>query len=190
VTDNQGQAQPTALERLGAFAERDQWTAKGWCRIERSLDLIGTRSAMLVIRELFYGTTRFDELTRRTGLSEAVVAGRLKQLHADGIVDRRPYQEAGQRTRDEYVLTTRGRELFPILVALTQWGETLRDDHRTGVELVHRGCAAPLTAHVGCAKGHEVPVDQAAVQLKQEPHLKKRRTQMPETATGDHEPTA
>jgi DNA-binding HxlR family transcriptional regulator len=167
------------LDRLGAFAERDEWTAKGWCRIERSLDLIGTRSAMLVVRELFYGGTRFEELARRTGLSEAVVAGRLKQLYADGIVERRPYQEAGKRTRDEYVLTERGRGLFPIIVAMLQWGETLRDDHRTGVEPVHRDCGASLTAHVLCASGHEVPLDQAAVQLKDEAYVTRSRKRRP-----------
>ena len=162
-------AGPTdVLERLGAFSDRDEWSAKGWCRIERSLEVIGTRSAMLVIRELFYGGTRFDELVRRTELSEAVVAGRLKQLYADGIVDRRPYREAGKRTRDEYVLTERGRGIFPIIVAMVQWGEGLRDDHRTGVELVHRDCGTPLSVTVTCEQGHEVPVEQAAVRLKDE----------------------
>ena len=164
------------LARLGAFSERDAWSAKGWCRIESALDLIGTRSAMLVVRELFYGGTRFDELARRTGLSEAVVAGRLKQLHADGIVERRPYREAGKRTRDEYVLTDRGRALFPVVVALVQWGETVRDDHRTGVELVHRDCDAPLAAHVRCAAGHEVPLDRAAVRLKDEAYATAARS--------------
>lgn len=159
---------PDVLERRGAFADRDAWTARGWCRIERSLDLIGTRSAMLLIRELFYGGTRFDELVRRTGLSEAVVAGRLKQLSADGIAERRPYREAGQRTRDEYVLTERGRGLFPIIVGLVQWGETLGDDHTTGVELIHRECDAPLAAQVVCAGGHDVRLAQAAVRLKDE----------------------
>lgn len=166
--DGSAAAPTDVLERLGAFSDRDEWPAKGWCRIERSLEVIGTRSAMLVIRELFYGGTRFDELVRRTGLSEAVVAGRLKQLYADGIVDRRPYREAGKRTRDEYVLTERGRGIFPIIVAMVQWGEGLRDDHRTGVELVHRDCGAPLSVTVTCEKGHEVPVDRAAVRLKDE----------------------
>ena len=156
------------LERLGAFAERDRWPAKGWCRIERALELVGTRSAMLVVRELFYGGTRFDELARRTGLSEAVVAGRMKQLHADGIVERRPYREAGQRTRYEYVMTDRGRRLLPLLLALVEWGELLDDDHRTGVEMVHRGCDAPLGTRVVCAEGHEVPLEEAAVRLKDE----------------------
>lgn len=159
------------LERQGAFSDRDRWTAKGWCRIERSLDLIGTRSAMLVVRELFYGGRRFDELARRTGLSEAVVAGRLKQLFADGIVERRPYQEAGKRTRDEYVLTERGRGIFPVFVALASWGEGLGDDHRTGVELVHRDCGAELAARVTCADGHEVALDEAAVRLRDEDYV-------------------
>ncbi|MER7559522.1 helix-turn-helix domain-containing protein [Nocardioides sp. NPDC126508] len=166
--DDSAAGSTDVLERLGAFSDRDDWTAKGWCRIERSLDVIGTRSAMLVVRELFYGGSRFDELTRRTGLSEAVVAGRLKQLYADGIVDRRPYREAGKRTRDEYVLTGRGRGLFPIIVAMVEWGEGLRDDHRSGVELVHRDCGTSLSAVVTCEKGHEVPVDRAAVRLKDE----------------------
>ena len=166
-----GDVQPTGgvsdvLERRGAFADRDAWSAKGWCRIERALDLIGTRSAMLVVRELFYGGTRFDELVRRTELSEAVVAGRLKQLHADGIVDQRPYREAGQRTRKEYVLTERGRRLFPIVVAFVEWGELLGEDHDTGVELVHRDCDARLTATVRCAEGHDVALEAAAVRLK------------------------
>lgn len=174
--DDETDDETTVLARLGAFSDRDGWTAKGWCRIERSLDLIGTRSAMLVVRELFYGGTRFDELARRTGLSEAVVAGRLKQLAADGIVDRRPYQEAGQRTRDEYFLTERGRALFPVVVALVDWGETLGDDHRTGVSLVHRDCGAALSARVVCDAGHEVPVGQAAVQLKDEPYAQGLRS--------------
>lgn len=161
------------IERLGGFVERDAWAVQGWCRIERALEVIGTRSAMLVLRELFYGGTRFDELARRTGLSEAVVAGRLKQLYADGVVERRPYQEAGQRTRDEYVLTDRGRALFPVVVALGQWGETLRDDHRTGVVVVHRDCGAPVSARTVCAEGHEVPLEESAARLKDEAYVRR-----------------
>lgn len=173
--DSQPDAPDDALELLGAFARRDDWTAKGWCRIERALDVIGTRSSMLIVRELFYGAHRFEQLTRRTGLSDAVAAGRLKQLHADGIIDRRPYQEPGKRTRDEYVLTERGRALYPIVVALTQWGELLRDDHRTGVELVHRDCDSPLSATVRCGAGHDVPLDEAAVRLRDEEWVLRHR---------------
>ncbi|WP_447587427.1 winged helix-turn-helix transcriptional regulator [Microbacterium lacticum] len=157
-----------AIQREGVFVDRDEWPAAGWCRMESALDVVGTRSAMLLIRELFYGGTRFDALARRTALSEAVVAGRLKQLHDAEIVERRPYQKAGQRTRDEYVLTPRGRALYPILVAFMAWGETLRDDHGSGVELVHQGCGAPLSVSVVCENGHDVPIEAAAVRIKDE----------------------
>ncbi|MGW4152193.1 winged helix-turn-helix transcriptional regulator [Micromonospora chersina] len=147
----------------GRFADRDAWQAEGWCRIEHALELIGTRSAMILMREIYYGGRRFDELARRTGLTEAVAAKRLKQLVADGLLQRRPYQEPGKRTRYEYVLTELGRELFPVLVALLQWGERLGRDG--GVELVHAGCGSPLGVVVKCAEGHEVALPDTAARL-------------------------
>lgn len=156
------------IELEGAFADRDEWPAKGWCRVERALDVIGTKSSMMLVRELLYGAHRFDDLARRAGLSDAVAAGRLKQLYADGVVDRRPYQEPGKRTRYEYVLTERGRALYPIVVALMEWGDELRDDRKTAVELVHRDCGAPLHATVTCAEGHDVPLDDAAARMRDE----------------------
>jgi hypothetical protein len=105
---------------------------------------------------------------RLEDLGGEVGAGRLKQLHADGIVERRPYREPGKRTRDEYVLTERGRGLYPVIVALMEWGEGLADDHRSGVELVHRDCGAVLEAQVRCAEGHDVPLEEGGVRLKDE----------------------
>ncbi|WP_431309423.1 winged helix-turn-helix transcriptional regulator [Gordonia sesuvii] len=161
-------AGPDVMELQGAFARRDDWQVKGWCRIERALDVIGTKSAMVIVRELLYGGTKFDELARRTQLSDAVASSRLKQLLADGIVERRPYQEPGQRTRYEYVLTDRGRALFPVLTALMDWGEDLEGDPRGGLEVTHRGCGAPVSAVVRCAEGHEVSVDEAAARIRDE----------------------
>ena len=170
------------VRRLGAFEPRDDWSTDGFCRIERALALIGTRSAMVLVRELFYGGTRFEELSRRTGLSEAVAARRLKQLHADGIVDRVPYQEPGKRTREEYVLTERGRALFPVLVAIARWGDTLKDDHRSGLEFVHDECGAPLDATIRCAEGHDVDLTESAVRLKDEQLALRYRDSPPDTA--------
>ncbi|HSZ40915.1 MAG TPA: helix-turn-helix domain-containing protein [Trebonia sp.] len=127
-----------------------------WCPVERALDRIGTRSAMLLLREAFYGEHRFDELARRSGLSVAVAAKRLRQLVADGLLTQRPYQEPGARTRHEYVLTERGRELFGLLVALADWGARL-DGGQDGIEFVHAGCGARLNVTVRCEAGHEVP---------------------------------
>jgi DNA-binding HxlR family transcriptional regulator len=152
------------MSRVGRFTDRDAFTATGWCSIERTLAVIGTRSAMVLLREAFMGGRRFDDLARRTGLSDAVAAQRLKQLVADGVMAQVPYQEPGARTRYEYVLTSRGRELFPVIVALMQWGDGL-DVKPGGLELVHADCGATLGPVVACAAGHEVTVDQTEVRL-------------------------
>jgi DNA-binding HxlR family transcriptional regulator len=168
MTDTaQPEADRPVLTRIGRFVDRDAWTAKGWCKLERALELIGTRSAMILLREAFYGGRRFDELTRRTGLSEAVAAKRLKQLVDDGLLRQRPYREPGSRTRHEYVLTEQGRALFPVVVAMMNWGATLSGP-ADGVELVHAGCDEPLSAAVRCAAGHDVAIEEAAARISRD----------------------
>lgn len=149
---------------VGPFADRDAWTAQGWCSIERALEIVGTRSAMILLREVYYGANRFEDLVRRTGLSEAVTAGRLKHLVADELLARRPYREPGARTRSEYVLTARGRALFPVLVALMEWGQGL-DATKTGVELLHSGCGGHLEATVRCDQGHDVTITETEASI-------------------------
>ncbi|MEW2548164.1 helix-turn-helix domain-containing protein [Streptomyces sp. NPDC047002] len=143
------------ISLVGPFAERDAWTAQGWCAVERALEVVGTRSTMILLREMYYGAHRFEDLVRRTGLSEAVAASRLKQMVADGLLARRPYREPGARTRYEYVLAQAGRRLFPMFVALLEWGRSLEEPEH-GVELVHGGCGEPLEATVRCTGGHDV----------------------------------
>lgn len=152
------------MTRVGRFSDRDVWTAEGFCSIERSLDLIGTRSAMILLREVYFGGRRFDELARRTGLSDAVAAKRLKQLVDDGVLTQQPYREPGSRTRLEYVLTDNGRALFPIVASLLRWGDALAGG-KGAVELRHAGCGAPLEVSVRCAAGHDVPLHETEVGL-------------------------
>jgi DNA-binding HxlR family transcriptional regulator len=142
-------------------------TGEGWCPIEGALERVGTRSAMILLREAFYGARRFDDLARRTGLTDAVAAKRLKQLVADGLLAQQPYREPGSRTRYEYVLTERSQELFALLVAFGEWGRRL-DADRDGVEFAHAGCGAPLEASVRCANGHEVHPGEAEARLASE----------------------
>jgi DNA-binding HxlR family transcriptional regulator len=158
-----GPGAEAAMTRIGRFVDRDAFDAQGWCRIEQALELVGTRSAMILLREVYYGGRRFEELVRRTGLTEAVASQRLKRLLADGLLQRRPYREPRQRTRYEYVLTDLGRALFPVLVALMEWGERLGKEG--GVELVHAECGGRLGVVVRCAEGHEVGLSDAAVRL-------------------------
>ncbi len=106
----------------GFLANRDAWRPTQ-CSIGKAMDVVGTRSAMLILREAYYGTTRFDHFAERVGITEAVAAARLRELTAEGLFERRPYKEPGQRTRHEYVLTDKGRDLLPAVLALMQWGD-------------------------------------------------------------------
>src|SRR5579885_2076385 len=110
----------TATARMtGELDPRGSWTATH-CSIAKALDVVSNRSTFLLVREAFYGATRFDEFATRTGLSEPIVAARLKDLVSHGLLEREDYQEPGQRTRPGYVLTEQGADLVPVLMALMQ----------------------------------------------------------------------
>src|SRR5277367_1066047 len=100
---------------VGKLEPRGGWEARG-CTIAQAVEVVGTRSAFLLMREAFYGTTRFDDFAERVGVSEPVAAARLKELVEDGLLEREPYRVAGQRTRMAYRLTDKGAELLPVLV--------------------------------------------------------------------------
>jgi DNA-binding HxlR family transcriptional regulator len=149
----------TTIQMTGVLDPRDDWTADH-CPMAEALDVVRTRSAFLILREAFYGATRFEEFAERTELSEPVTAARLQELTAEGILEREPYREPGQRTRQAYRLTDKGSELLPVLVALMQWGDRWQQDSGARVELRHRGCGAAVTAHLRCADDHPVPADE------------------------------
>ena len=144
------------LTLVGQLEPRAGWEASG-CTIAKAMDVVGNRSAILLMREAFYGTTRFDDFAQRVGLSEPVAAKRLKELVDVGLLDRRPYQEPGQRTRLEYRLTAMGVDLFPTLVALMQWGD--RWLGQAGVEMHHHTCGGSIRAELRCEDGHRLEVD-------------------------------
>jgi DNA-binding HxlR family transcriptional regulator len=148
----------------GPLADRDRWTVADWCPMERALQLIGTHSAMVLLREAFFGGRRFDDLARRAGVTEQIAAKRLRQLVEAGLLAKQPYRQPGERTRHEYVLTERGRELYPVLVSLIEFGKRLQGESST-MELVHEGCGAPVVAQVRCAAGHDVSLSDANVQI-------------------------
>src|SRR5437764_5766292 len=143
----------------GALEPREAWTAER-CTIARSLDVIPTRSAFLILREAFYGTTRFDDFAERVGISDAVTAARLRELVDDGLLAREDYREPGQRTRQRYRLTEKGADLFPALVALMRWGDRWLDERGGPVELRHRGCGEPVAVELRCGAGHTVSQDE------------------------------
>lgn len=154
-----------ALRMTGELDPRGSWEADR-CTIARSLEVIPTRSAFLILREAFYGTTRFDDFARRVGISEPVTAARLKELVDNGLLEREDYREPGQRTRQRYRLTEKGADLFPALVALMRWGDRWLDEDGGPVELRHRDCDEPVTVELRCAAGHEVGPDELDLTLR------------------------
>ena len=145
----------TTLRMAGKLEPRSGWRADR-CQIANTLDVVSTRSAFLILREAFYGTTKFDDFAERAQLSEPVTAARLRELVDDGLLEREDYRDPGQRTRQRYRLTEKGADLFPTLVALMQWGNRWLDDRGGPVELRHTGCGEIAGVELRCAAGHEV----------------------------------
>ena len=144
-----------AVRLTGELSPRGQWQASR-CSIARALDVVSSKSALLILREALYGTARFDDFAERVGISEPVAAARLRELVTDGLLEREPYREPGQRTRMAYRLTDKGAELLPVLVALMQWGDRWLQPDGAPVELRHAGCDEIVHAELRCAAGHQV----------------------------------
>ena len=85
----------------GPLADRDAWSAVGHCAIEKTMGLVGTKSAMLIMREAYYGTTRFDDFARRVGITKAATSARLSELVEAGLLTKQPYREPQDVEVDE-----------------------------------------------------------------------------------------
>jgi DNA-binding HxlR family transcriptional regulator len=102
------------------------------CPMAASLDQVGDWWSMLILRDAFDGYSRFDEFERSLGIAPNMLTRRLKSLVAAGVLERQPYQE--RPVRYAYVLTPRGRQFLPVLLALNAWGSAVMDpDERTVV---------------------------------------------------------
>ncbi|MGA9221648.1 MAG: helix-turn-helix domain-containing protein [Pseudomonas graminis] len=133
-----------SIKLNGALEDRGAWRVEN-CSIAMTMEIIGTRSSMLILREAIYGTTRFDDFVRRTKGTDAIVSARLKQLTDIGLFEKRPYKEEGKRKRYEYVLTPKGADLMPAVFALMQWGnQYLQSDDGGPLRLVKRGTDIPV----------------------------------------------
>ena len=124
------------------------------CSIADALGIVGDRYALLVVRELRFGRTRFSEILATTGAPRDVLTSRLRKLEQTGVIERHPYCE--RPPRHEYRLTQSGRELLPVLTALKEWGdrhinpgaEPIVFEHCCGAEFhpqtVCEACGEPL----------------------------------------------
>ena len=141
------EAQPASFEELRV---RD-------CSIKRTLDVVGEKWTLLVLREAFYGARRFEQFLANVGCARTLLSERLATLVEHGVLHREPYREPGQRERHQYLLTEKGHDLFAALVVLMQWGDRWEAGPEGGPVVVrHRDCGEPVHVELRCANDHRV----------------------------------
>lgn len=124
------------------------------CSVAAALEIVGERWSLLAVREIGYGVHLFSKIAAYTGASRDMLADRLRKLEGAGIIERRQYSE--HPPRYEYHLTQAGRELFPVMLALREWGDKWAVErpgvalehscgHRLEVERTCRHCGEPVT---------------------------------------------
>jgi DNA-binding HxlR family transcriptional regulator len=123
------------------------------CPLARSLEIVGERWTLLILRDLFFGVRRFGELQRRLDIPRAVLSARLATLVESGLVERRPYRPG----RDELLLTARARELWPVVYELMQWGERHLVDDGPLRLFSHAKCGTTLTRDGHCPECNVEP---------------------------------
>ncbi len=138
------------------------------CSIAGTLELIGERWTLLVIRDIWLGRRRFSQIQESLGVARNVLSNRLQRLLDEGIIERRIYQERPQRY--EYFLTEKGLDLWPVMISLISWG----DRHVAGPEgpavaIVHKDCGGDVNDRRICERcGEQLEVrDARAVHLRE-----------------------
>lgn len=127
------------------------------CSIARTLEVVGERWTFLILRELWYGSSRFSELEQVLGCPRNLLATRLRMLVEQGIVATVDYREPGARTRQRYVVTAKGAGLVPAVLVMMAWGDQYyADPEGPPVVVSHRECGADLEVELRCAAGHHV----------------------------------
>ena len=119
------------------------------CPVARTLDVVGERWTLLILRDLFNGARRFEDFAARLPIARNVLTARLRTLVAHGIVSRERYAE--HPPRYEYRLTEAGMELYPVIVSLLQWGNRYLMDDQAPLEVRHKQCDHPAQAAVVCS---------------------------------------
>ena len=132
------------------------------CPVARTVDVIGDRWSLLIIRDAFDGIRRFSELQRNLGLAKNILAARLRELVAQGILEVVPAADGS--AYHEYGLTAKGRELFIVIVALRKWGEAhLFEEGEPHSALLDTEKELPVKLQVTNAAGHPISADDAFV---------------------------
>ncbi len=118
-------------------------------RSPRSLEVVGERWSLLIVRDVMNGNRRFDELQKGLGIARNVLSARLQRLIEEDILERRAYQESPARY--EYFLTEKGLDLWPALIALLNWGDRYSPDPQgPPMLIVHKECGGAVSDRGVC----------------------------------------
>lgn len=136
------------------------------CTIARAAAQVGDEWTLLIAREMFLGTRRFDDFLRLTGISSHLLSQRLKKLESEGLIRRERYSE--RPPRHEYRLTEKGRDLWAVIIALKQWGDRWLSTQDTPVQIRHKTCGEVVEPHMTCPEcGERMCAQDAKAQLSQ-----------------------
>jgi DNA-binding HxlR family transcriptional regulator len=132
--------------------------------IARPATVLGDRWTLVILRQAFNGIKRFDEFQSSLDISRSLLASRLATLVEEGILRREPYKDE-TRTRDRYRLTDKGLDLYPVLMAMKQWGDKYMAEDGCFVITRHRDCGGEIAIGVECERcGAEVGARDAYVE--------------------------
>jgi DNA-binding HxlR family transcriptional regulator len=121
------------------------------CSLARTLSVVGDRWTLIILRDCFLGVRRFDDFEARLGITRHVLADRLRKLVEAGVLVKRPYQQRPRR--DEYRLTEKGRDLYPVILSLVHWGDRhMADEQGPPLRHRHRTCGAYTRGILACSE--------------------------------------
>lgn len=126
------------------------------CGAALAFDVLPDRWTWLILREMFYGISRFSDIQADIGIPKSVLSGRLAQIVENGLAKKEAYRDGSARTRYEYVLTGKGRDLIPVILTLMQWGDKHLKDGKSALEITDKRTGQPV--RMGLLTEGEMPM--------------------------------
>lgn len=165
ISDQDFNHQPPSRSQPRGATMKHEALGEVYCSLARTWSVIGERWTMLIIREAFRGTRRFDGFQQRLSVGRNVLSNRLARLTEEGVFERVRYQQSPDRY--EYRLTQKGMDLYPVLLMLMRWGDRYKVD-TPPVRLIHKDCGVAASPELHCSHCGE-PVDYNSLRAEYAP---------------------